>query len=107
METATNALKLWLANGAYTGEKLAGQAKIKIAEARAIALKAHTGRIVDEELEREPGGSGLRYFLILSAVKLRKKSVLTRRLGRSWKIKRKGAILTNIAFFGAADCHYS
>ena len=46
---------------AYTGEKLAKDAKISIAEARAIALKAHPGKITDEELEKEKGGSGLRY----------------------------------------------
>lgn len=46
---------------AYTGEELAKLAKISIAEARAIALKAHPGQITDEELEREKGGSGLRY----------------------------------------------
>ena len=38
---------------AYTGEKLAKDAKVSIAEARAIALKAHPGKITDEELERE------------------------------------------------------
>ena len=46
---------------AYKGEALAGRAKIGIAQARAIALKAHPGTITDEELEREKGGSGLRY----------------------------------------------
>jgi uncharacterized membrane protein YkoI len=46
---------------AYTGEELAKGAKISIAEARAIALKAHPGKITDEELERESGGTGLRY----------------------------------------------
>ena len=46
---------------AYTGEKLAKDAKIGIAEARAIALNAHPGKITDEELEKEKGGSGLRY----------------------------------------------
>ncbi|WP_024505994.1 PepSY domain-containing protein [Bradyrhizobium sp. ARR65] len=51
------ALPAW----AYTGEKLAKQAKIGIAQARAIALKAYPGRITDEELEWEKGGSGLRY----------------------------------------------
>ena len=45
----------------YTGQKLAKHAKISIAEARAIALKAHPGKITDEELETEKGGSGLRY----------------------------------------------
>ena len=46
---------------AYTGQKLSGQAKISIAQARESALKAHPGTITDEELEREGGGSGLRY----------------------------------------------
>jgi uncharacterized membrane protein YkoI len=44
---------------AYIGQELAGDAKITIDQARAIALKAHPGRITDEELEREDGG--LRY----------------------------------------------
>jgi hypothetical protein len=46
---------------AFTGEKLAKDAKVSIGEARAIALKAHPGKITDEELEREAGGTGLRY----------------------------------------------
>jgi uncharacterized membrane protein YkoI len=50
-----------IAAQAYTGERLAHRAKIGIAEARAIALKADPGAITDEELEREGGGSGLRY----------------------------------------------
>jgi|ERR1700756_3033982 uncharacterized membrane protein YkoI len=52
-----------LANGslAYTGQELASKAKITIDEARAIALKARPGAVTDEELEKEKGGSGLRY----------------------------------------------
>jgi uncharacterized membrane protein YkoI len=46
---------------AYTGQKLAKEAKVSIVQARAIALKAHPGKITDEELEREAGGTGLRY----------------------------------------------
>ena len=46
---------------AYTGEKYAKQAKITMPEARVIALQACPGRITDEELEREKGGTGLRY----------------------------------------------
>ncbi|MGH6796013.1 MAG: PepSY domain-containing protein, partial [Methylocella sp.] len=45
---------------AYKGEKLAKDANISIVEARAIALKTHPGKITDEELEREAGGTGLR-----------------------------------------------
>lgn len=46
---------------AYTGEKLAGESKISMEQARAIALKAYPGKITGEELEKEKGGSGLRY----------------------------------------------
>lgn len=46
---------------AYTGEALAKHTKVTMTEARAIALKAHPGKVTDEELEKEAGGSGLRY----------------------------------------------
>jgi uncharacterized membrane protein YkoI len=46
---------------AYTGEKLAAGASIQMPAAEAIALKARPGTITDRELERERGGSGLRY----------------------------------------------
>ena len=46
---------------AYTGQELAKEARISLAQARQVALKAHPGKIVDEELEHEEGGSGLRY----------------------------------------------
>ncbi|WP_281663800.1 MULTISPECIES: PepSY domain-containing protein [Paraburkholderia] len=46
---------------AFSGQQFTRDAKIGITEARSIALKAHPGRIVGEELEKEPGGSGLRY----------------------------------------------
>jgi uncharacterized membrane protein YkoI len=61
---ASTALILFMAGvpaAAYTGEELAKAAKVGIVEARAIALKAHPGTITDEELEKEKGGSGLRY----------------------------------------------
>ena len=45
----------------YTGHKLEKQATIKLNKAREIALKEHPGTITDFELEREKGGSGLRY----------------------------------------------
>ena len=52
-----------LASGAYayTGEKLARTAKISLGQATDIALKARPGKINDKELEREKGGTGLRY----------------------------------------------
>ena len=43
------------------GHELASQAKVGLAEARATALKARPGKIVAAELEKEGGGSGLRY----------------------------------------------
>jgi uncharacterized membrane protein YkoI len=56
-------LVLGLGNGAvaYTGQKLAKNAHFTIDQAMAIALKAHPGTVTDKELEREHGGSGLRY----------------------------------------------
>lgn len=69
-----NKMKVYIASGAamilmtatlpamaYTGQNLASQAKVSITEARSIALKAHPGKITDEELEKEKGGTGLRY----------------------------------------------
>ena len=46
---------------AYTGEKFANEAKVSMEEAREIAHKVHPGTITDGELEKEKGGSGLRY----------------------------------------------
>jgi len=46
---------------AYSGEELAKTAKVTLDEARAIALKARPGTVTDQELEKEKGGSGLRY----------------------------------------------
>lgn len=47
---------------AYSGQQYASQAKITLAQARAITLKAvPNGKITGVELEKERGGSGLRY----------------------------------------------
>jgi len=58
---ATGGLVVLLPIGAfaYSGQELAGKAKVTIDEARSIALKARPGTITDEELEKEKGG--LRY----------------------------------------------
>ena len=56
------------ASPSFSGHRLAGAARISLADARAIALKARPGVITDQELEKEGGGSGLRYsFDIKSA----------------------------------------
>lgn len=47
---------------AYSGQQYASQAKVSLAQAKTIALKAVPGgKITDMELEKEKGGSGLRY----------------------------------------------
>lgn len=46
---------------AFKGHELAAHAKIGLDQARALALKARPGKITDQELEKERGGSGLRY----------------------------------------------
>jgi uncharacterized membrane protein YkoI len=49
------------AKHAFTGANLAPQAKVSLATARATAVAARPGVITDQELEKEKGGSGLRY----------------------------------------------
>ena len=57
-----------IGNTGYTGESLAADARVNIERARALALAARPGTVTDQELEREAGGSGLRYsFDIRSA----------------------------------------
>ena len=55
---------------AYAGEALATSAKVAMPEAREIALKARPGKISDEELEKEGGGSGLRYSFDIQSGKI-------------------------------------
>lgn len=46
---------------AFTGQEFAKEARVNLKQAEAIALKVVPGKITDEELEKERGGSGLRY----------------------------------------------
>jgi uncharacterized membrane protein YkoI len=72
---------------AYSGQELAKDARIDLSKARAIAQNTRPGKITKEELEREPGGSGLRYsFVIKSGVKLYEVGIDAR----------TGAVLENI-----------
>ena len=71
---------------AFTGQNLAGHAKVTIEQARTIALKAYPGKITDEELEQEKGGSGLRYSFDIKSGKV------THELGVDAKT---GAVLEN------------
>lgn len=67
---------------AYTGQKFAGEAKISLEQARVIALKAHPGKITDEELEQEKGGTGLRYSFDIRAGKVTQEVGVDARTGK-------------------------
>ena len=45
----------------FAGSNLLPLAKITLAQARSTALAARPGEITDQELEKERGGTGLRY----------------------------------------------
>lgn len=76
---------------AYTGEALAKHAKVTMAEARAIALKAHAGKITDEELEKEAGGSGLRYSFDIRVGKVTQEVGVDAQTGALLENKAEGA----------------
>lgn len=45
----------------FAGANLLPMAKVTLAQARKTAVAAHPGVITDQELEKERGGTGLRY----------------------------------------------
>ncbi len=45
----------------FAGSDLLPLAKVTLAQARQIAVRAHPGVITGQELEKERGGTGLRY----------------------------------------------
>jgi len=51
---------------AYPGQALSRGANVTMAQARKKALRAYPGRITSGELERERGGSGLRFSFDVS-----------------------------------------
>ena len=53
----------------FAGAEFLPQAKITLAQARRTAVRAHPGVITDQELEKERGGSGLRYSFDISSAK--------------------------------------
>ena len=65
--TAHAAVPATKAPGSYSGQELASGAKVTIAQAQATALKVRAGKITDRELEKEAGGSGLRYSFDIKA----------------------------------------
>jgi len=97
-----NTMKILIASGAtitllatvpaaaYTGQELANQAKVSISDARAIALKAHPGKITDEELENEKGGSGLRYSFDIKRGAVTQEVGVDAQTGKVLENKREG-----------------
>jgi uncharacterized membrane protein YkoI len=75
---------------AYTGQELAAQAKVSIAEARSIALKAHPGKVTDEELEKESGGTGLRYSFDIKRGSVTQEVGVDAQTGRVLENKKEG-----------------
>jgi hypothetical protein len=73
----------------YTGQRLAGKAKVTLNEARSIALRARPGTITDGELEKEKGGSLLRYSFDIKRAKRPTKLVSMRNLARFCKTPRR------------------
>lgn len=57
------------AHAEETPIQLAAQARISPEQAQVIALKTRPGKIVKHELEKESGGSGLRYSFGINAGK--------------------------------------
>jgi uncharacterized membrane protein YkoI len=51
----------------FAGAQLLPMAKITLAQARETAVRAHPGVITDQELEKERGGTGLRYSFDIRA----------------------------------------
>ena len=75
---------------AFTGERYAKEARISLAEARAIALKAYHGKIADQELEREKGGSGLRYSFDIVSGRVRQEVGVDAKTGKVLENDREG-----------------
>jgi uncharacterized membrane protein YkoI len=70
------------------GHQYTAQAKISLATARQTALRDRPGKITDQELEKEKGGSGLRYSFDITSH------------GKPYEVgidARSGAILENVA----------
>ena len=70
------------------GAEFAGDARFSLSAARLAALKVRPGTITDQELEKEKGGSGLRYSFDITSQ------------GKPFEVgvdAKTGAILENVA----------
>lgn len=75
---------------AYDGEALAPQARLTMEQARKIALKARPGKITDAELEKERGGSGLRYSFDIRSIDKTFEVGVDARTGKLLENRREG-----------------
>jgi len=75
---------------AFTGQEYAKDAKVSLDQARAAALKAHAGTITDQELEKEAGGSGLRYSFDIKTPKGTQEVGVDARTGKVLENKEEG-----------------
>lgn len=57
----TGALILSSLVSAQAGQQYTKKARVSLTQARVMALKAFPGKVISHELEKEKGGSGLRY----------------------------------------------
>jgi uncharacterized membrane protein YkoI len=76
---------------AYTGQEFAANAKVTIEQARSAALKARPGTITDEELEKEKGGTGLRYSFDIRSGKVTYEVGVDAQTGKVLENKKEGA----------------
>jgi uncharacterized membrane protein YkoI len=76
---------------AYTGQALEKNTKISMAQAVVIALKTRPGQITDKELEREGGGSGLRYSFDVKSGGVMYEVVVDTQTGEVLENNREGA----------------
>lgn len=74
---------------AFKGAQYAKEAKLSLDQARTVALKVEAGKIVDEELEKEAGGSGLRYSFAIAKGKVTKEVGVDARTGRVLENRRE------------------
>lgn len=83
---SSTAVSAW----AWQGETLSNKANVSLQQARAIALNAHPGQITDEELEKEAGGTGLRYSFDIRSGKVTQEVGVDARTGKLLENKAEG-----------------
>ena len=80
---------------------------MSITEARAIALKAHPGKITDEELEKEKGGTGLRYSFDIKRGTVTQEVGVDAQTGKVLEKQRKAPTPTSVPASDLLNVAYS